>query len=151
MTHVTRRTRTTRRTPQKKNFRPKIFFNQKWTSMKMICGGIKQSFWTWGFLNWIIRQRFYLNWSLTLKTKSWLNQGKHTIPFLDFLDRTYQILDFLRFTMKNVSCIIYNLQLFKYHVFGAMHHVSQIMYHNVSYIMYTFKMELYYIPLWWYL
>ena len=35
----------------------------------MIFGGIKQSFWTWGFLNFPA-QRFYLNWSLTLKTKS---------------------------------------------------------------------------------
>ena len=55
--------------PTKFFFRPKIFSNQKWTSMKMIFGGIKQSFWTWGFLN-CIAQRSYLNWSLTLKTKS---------------------------------------------------------------------------------
>ena len=35
----------------------------------MIFGGIKQSFWTLGFLNCLV-QNFYLNWSLTLKTKS---------------------------------------------------------------------------------
>ena len=34
----------------------------------MIFGGIKQMFWTWGCLN-CLSQRFYLNWSLTLKTK----------------------------------------------------------------------------------
>ena len=39
--------------------------HQQWTSMKMTFGGIKQSFWTWGFLS-CIAQRFYLNWSLTL-------------------------------------------------------------------------------------
>ena len=50
-------------------FRPKICSDPKWISMKMIFGGIKQSFWTWGFLN-CPSQRFYLNWSLTLKTKS---------------------------------------------------------------------------------
>ena len=35
----------------------------------MICGGIEQSFWAWGSLDCLV-QRFYLNWSLTLKTKS---------------------------------------------------------------------------------
>ena len=50
-------------------FRPKIFSNPKWTSMKTIFWGRKQSFCTWGFRNWQ-GQRFYLNWSLTLKTKS---------------------------------------------------------------------------------
>ena len=54
--------------PYKKKFQTQNFSNQKLTSMKMIFGGIKQSFWTWGFLN-CIAQRFYLNWSLTLKTK----------------------------------------------------------------------------------
>ena len=49
--------------------RPKIFSNTKWTSMKTIFWGRKQSFCTWGFRNWH-GQRFYLNWSLTLKTKS---------------------------------------------------------------------------------
>ena len=58
-----------KKNPTKKIFRPKIFSNQKWTLMKMIFGGIKQSFWTWGFLK-CIAQRFYLNWSLTIKTKS---------------------------------------------------------------------------------
>ena len=53
----------------KKNFRPKFFSYQKWTSMKIIFGGIKRSFWTWGFLN-CLAQRFYLYWSLILKTKS---------------------------------------------------------------------------------
>ena len=37
----------------------------------MIFGGRKQSFWTWGCLNWQ-GQIFYFNWSLTLKTKSCL-------------------------------------------------------------------------------
>ena len=32
-------------------------------------GGRKQNVWTWGCLNWQ-GQRFYFNWSLTLKTKS---------------------------------------------------------------------------------
>ena len=50
-------------------FRPKICSDLKWISMKMIFGGIKQRFWTSGFLN-CPSQRFYLNWSLTLKTKS---------------------------------------------------------------------------------
>ena len=49
--------------------RPKICSDPKWISMKMIFGGIKQRFWTWGFLN-CSSQRFYLKWSLTLKTKS---------------------------------------------------------------------------------
>ena len=53
----------------KKMFRPKIISNPKWTSMKTIFWGRKQSFCTWGFRNWQ-GQRFYLNWSLTLKTKS---------------------------------------------------------------------------------
>ena len=49
--------------------RPKIFSDPKWTSMKTIFWGRKQSFCTWGFWNWQ-GQRIYLNWSLTLKTKS---------------------------------------------------------------------------------
>ena len=52
-------------------FQPKIFSDSKWTSMKMIIWGIKQTFWTWGFLN-LLMQMFYFNWSLTLKTKSCL-------------------------------------------------------------------------------
>ena len=52
-------------------FRPKILSDPKWTSMKMIFWGMKQNFWTWCFLN-SLAQRFYLNWSLTLKTKSCL-------------------------------------------------------------------------------
>ena len=46
-----------------------FFVDPKWTSWKMIFGGRKQSFWTWGCLNWQ-GQRFYFNWSLTLETKS---------------------------------------------------------------------------------
>ena len=63
-------------------FRPKICSDPKWISMKMIFGGIKQSFWTWGFLN-CPSQRFYLNWSLTLKTKSCLLKS-FRIPELPF-------------------------------------------------------------------
>ena len=50
-------------------FQTQNFSDPKWTSTKIIFGGIKQSFWTWGFPN-CLAQRFYLNWSLTLKTKS---------------------------------------------------------------------------------
>ena len=56
-------------------FRPSIFFrlkiisDPKWASMKAVFGGRKHGFWIWGFLNWQ-GQRFYFNWSLTLKTKS---------------------------------------------------------------------------------
>ena len=52
--------------PEPKFFRPKFFLrpkicsDPKWISMKMIFGGLEQRF----------EQRFYLNWSLTLKTKS---------------------------------------------------------------------------------
>ena len=38
----------------------------------MIFVEMKQRFWTWGFVNGIV-ERFYLNWSLTLKTKSCIN------------------------------------------------------------------------------
>ena len=48
---------------------PTFFWDPKSTLRKMIFGGIKQSFWTWAFLN-CLAQSFYLNWSLTLKTKS---------------------------------------------------------------------------------
>ena len=48
-------------------FGRKIFSDPKLILMKMIFGGIKQSFRTWCFLN-CPAQRFYLNWSLTLKT-----------------------------------------------------------------------------------
>ena len=56
-------------------FKPNIFSppnfvsDPEWTSMKTIFGGRKKCFWTWGFLNWQ-GQRFYFNWSLTIKTKS---------------------------------------------------------------------------------
>ena len=43
----------------------KFFSDPKWTLWKMIFGGRKQSFWTWGL-------RFYFHWSLTLETKSCL-------------------------------------------------------------------------------
>ena len=52
---------------------PKIFSDQKLFlhsflfRPKTMFGGRKQSFWSLSFLNW---QRFYLNKSLTLKTKS---------------------------------------------------------------------------------
>ena len=50
-------------------FRPNIFSDPKLTSVRTLFGGRKQSFRTLSFLNWQ-GQRFYLNWSLTLKTKS---------------------------------------------------------------------------------
>ena len=53
-------------------FRSKIFSEPKWTSVRTMLGGRKQSFQTLSFLNWQ-GQRFYLNWSLTLKTKSCSN------------------------------------------------------------------------------
>ena len=45
-------------------FRHKICCDPKRISIKMIFRGIKQSFWTWGFLN-CPAQRFNLNWSFT--------------------------------------------------------------------------------------
>ena len=52
--------------------------------MKMMFGGIKQSFWIWGFLN-CPALRFCLNWSLTLKTKSCLfwysNDFSYEFPY----------------------------------------------------------------------
>ena len=53
-----------------------FFADPKWTSWKMIFGGRKQSFWTWGCLNWQ-GQRFYFNWSLTLETKSCLRLSSY--------------------------------------------------------------------------
>ena len=50
-------------------FQTQNFSDPKWISMKTIFGGIKQSFCSWGFQN-CPAQKFYLNWSLTLKTKS---------------------------------------------------------------------------------
>ena len=68
MAHVTRRTRIARRTTPK-NFQTLNFFWPKMNFNENDLWRDKKSFWTWGLLNCIV-QRFYLNWSLTLKTKS---------------------------------------------------------------------------------
>ena len=79
-------------------FRPKICSDPKWISMKMIFGGIIQSFWTWGFLN-CQSQRFYLNWSLTLKTKfySSFNFSSH------FLSKEIEYFFFILIFSQNTS------------------------------------------------
>ena len=75
-----------------KNFSdPHFFLTQNELQWKTISGGRKQSFWTWGFLNWQGQWSYFI-WSLKLKTKSCIYFFSDIISMIIISESTWMFL-----------------------------------------------------------